>query len=85
MIRALFGTIIILSLAGCATMSHDNFVQARTLVIAKCPVLKSYTPEQQQRAANELREVGVNSQLANMLVDYSRMRDACRAIKTKLQ
>lgn len=64
-------------------MSRDDVMSARTLVIAKCPVLKSYTPEQQKKAAQELKDLGVDSQIANMMVDYSKMRDACRAITRK--
>lgn len=68
---------------GCAHMSREDVLATRTLVIAKCPVLKSYSPEQQQKAADELKALGVDSELATMLVDYSKMRDACRAITKK--
>lgn len=72
-----------LFLMGCAHMSRDDVMAARTLVIAKCPVLKSYTPNQQQKAAEELKAMGVDSEIAAMMVDYSKMRDACRAITRK--
>lgn len=73
----------LLFLTGCAHMSRDEVLAARTLVIAKCPVLKSYSPEQQKKAAEELKAMGVDSEIARMMVDYSKMRDACRAITRK--
>lgn len=72
-----------LSLFGCAHMSRDDMLAAKTLVIAKCPVLKSYSTTEQKKAADELRALGVDSEIAKMLIDYSKMRDACRAITRK--
>jgi hypothetical protein len=43
-----------------------------------CPPLIKYTAEQQQRAAKELRGLGQSSQIAQMIVDYKKTRDACR-------
>lgn len=59
--------------------------QVRTLVIAKCPVLKSYSLDQMKKAADELKLLPDDSQVAVMMTDYSKMRDACRAITKKLK
>lgn len=45
-----------------------------------CPPLVKYSAAQQQRAAQELRKLGKSpSQIAQMIVDYKKTRDACRA------
>lgn len=72
-----------ISLAGCATMGGQELAQTKTLVISKCPVLKQYTKEELIKAATELEAVPSDSQLVAMITDYSKMRDACRAIVRK--
>lgn len=42
-----------------------------------CPPLISYSAVQQKQAAAELRKIP-QSQVAQMIVDYGKMRDACR-------
>lgn len=42
-----------------------------------CPPLTSYSAVQQRQAAAELRKIP-RSQVAQMIVDYGKMRDACR-------
>lgn len=42
-----------------------------------CPPLTAYSAVQQQQAAVELRKIP-NSQVAQMIVDYGKLRDACR-------
>lgn len=45
-----------------------------------CPPLVKYSAAQQQQAAKELRALGKSSkQIAQMIVDYKKTRDACRA------
>lgn len=42
-----------------------------------CPPLIPYSAAQQAQAAAEMRKIP-NSQIARMIVDYGKMRDACR-------
>lgn len=44
-----------------------------------CPPLVAYSVETQKRAAAELRALPEGSPLAQMIVDYKKTRDACRA------
>ena len=70
---------------GCATMTAAEKQQTKTLVIAKCPVLKNYSKERLQKAAAELKSLPDDSELAALLTDYSKLRDACRAITKELK
>ena len=72
-------------LAGCATMSQSEIAQTKTLVLAKCPVLKQYSQERLKKAASELRNLPDDSEVAALLTDYSKLRDACRAITKELK
>ena len=72
-------------LGGCATMTQSEIAQTKTLVLAKCPVLKQYSKERLTKAANELRSLPDDSEVAALLTDYSKMRDACRAITKELK
>lgn len=85
MIRIASVIVLLFLLNGCAHMDRQDILAARTLVVVKCPVLKNYNRADQVKAAQELKELGVDSEVANMLVDYSKMRDACRAIVRKLK
>ena len=74
----LFLTLIAVAmLGGCATMSQPEIAQTKTLVIAKCPVLKQYSQERLQKAASELKSLPSDSELAALLTDYSKYRDPC--------
>ena len=42
-----------------------------------CPPLTAYSAVQQRQAAAELRKMP-ESQVARMIVDYGKLRDACR-------
>lgn len=57
---------ILLVPAGCQTMSGG------------CPPLVKYSVPQQQAAAKELLALHKGAQLGTMIVDYKKMRDACR-------
>ena len=65
LIATLF-SVFLLALGGCQTMGGG------------CPPLVTYSPAQQARAAKELRALPAGSQIARMIVDYSKTRDACR-------
>lgn len=77
--------LIALAMGGCASMTPKEVVQTQTLVIAKCPVLKEYSKEKLKIAADELRNLASDSELAVMLADYSKLRDACRIVKKELK
>jgi hypothetical protein len=65
--RILTPVIFSLALAACQTTGGG------------CPPLVGYNAAQQQQAAKELRAMGKDAQLSKMIVDYKKMRDACRA------
>lgn len=48
-----------------------------------CPPLIKYSSDFQARAANELATLPKGSNVATLVTDYSKMRDACRAIERK--
>ena len=48
------------------------------MAIFKCPPLVTYSKEFQQQAATELDALKASSRLSTMIVDYSKIRDACR-------
>lgn len=45
-----------------------------------CPPLVTYSAETQKQAARELRALPKDSKLAKLVIDYSKMRSACRGI-----
>lgn len=56
-----------LALAGCTSTGGG------------CPPLVKYSKAQQAKAAAELRALPDESQIGQMIVDYGKTRDACRA------
>ncbi len=58
-------------LAGCG---------AATSSATRCPPLATYPPAFQSRAAGELQALPAGSAVGQLVVDYGRLRDACRAI-----
>lgn len=63
-----------LFLTGCASVTPERV----TLAYTRCPVLKKYTQDQMKRAASELRNLPTESQIAYMITDYGKLREACR-------
>lgn len=61
-------TLASFSLAGCQTTGAGG-----------CPPLITYSAETQRLAAQELRRLPKDSHLAKLVVDYGKMRRACRA------
>jgi hypothetical protein len=55
------------SLAACQTTGGSG-----------CPPLVTYSAETQRQAAQELRSLPKDSQLAKLVVDYGKVRRACR-------
>lgn len=73
--------LLCLPLMGCASAEKQGPPLA--LVLQKCPALKVYSKEQLLKAANELKALPADSEIAKMITDYSKHRDACRvATKT---
>jgi uncharacterized protein YceK len=68
-------------LTGCASVSKETIATA----INRCPVLKQYSKEQMLQAAKELRQLPSEAQLAVLVSDYSKLRDACRVAERKLK
>lgn len=64
---------LMISIAACS----DE--EIRTAIITRCPELATYTAEQQQRAAAELRALPRESVIALMTADYGTLRARCRA------
>jgi len=56
------------ALAGCSATGGGD-----------CPPLVAYGAPAQGRAARELGGLAADSEIARMIVDYGKMRDACRA------
>lgn len=76
------GTIV---LGGCAGGLSQSQQKQVALVVSKCPVLKQYTKEQMKKAAMELKSLPSESQIAVLVTDYSKLRDACRVASKKLK
>ena len=64
--------IVTISLTGCATVASD--LRVTTI----CPPVVEYSREFQARAADELDLLPEGSAIAEMLADYSVMRDQAR-------
>lgn len=67
--------IVTISLTGCATVASD--LRVTTI----CPPVVEYSREFQARAADELDLLPEGSALAEMLADYSVMRDQARSCR----
>jgi hypothetical protein len=70
-----FWTTLLLSMAGCASTP-------KPLPVAQSPSclpLVSYTPDFQKQAAEQLQSIPPASPVAQMVVDYGKMRAADRA------
>lgn len=87
--KMIFVLTLSLMLGGCGTTSlyttSTGQVITETMVISKCPVLKQYTPEQLQKAADELGGLPDDSVIVTMIGDYSKTREACRKITQQLK
>lgn len=49
----------------------------------KCPPLRQYTLQQQQKIADELAAMPVGTEVPPAMRDYRALRDACRAYEKK--
>ena len=72
--KILIALSLMIALTGCASVTPERV----TLAYTKCPVLKQYSEEQMKRAASELKSLPTESQIASMITDYGKLREACR-------
>lgn len=72
--KILIALSLMIALTGCASVNPERV----TLAYTKCPVLKQYSKEQMERAASELKSLLTESQIASMITDYGKLREACR-------
>lgn len=83
---ATFAIISTLALTGCGTVSNFKPTQKQVnLVLTKCPVLRNYSKAEMKQAAQELKNIPSESQIASMIGDYGKLRQACRVITKKLK
>ena len=82
-IGIVFALCVTLILPGCA--SSLNTQQNQSLVLTKCPSLKSYSQEKMQRAIATLKEIPDDSELVEILSDYGSLREACRLAERRLK
>ena len=73
MIRAFTSLVVALALTACATVASDS------RVATVCPPVVEYSRDFQARAADELDLLPERSATAEILSDYSVMRDQVRA------
>lgn len=72
LIRSLLSSVILtLLLTGCDEATFRYL----------CPQLKKYSPEFQNKVADEMKVAGPNIRL--LVSDYGQLRDACRAMENK--
>lgn len=72
-----------LFLTGCSSSLNNQ--QNISIVLSKCPTLKSYSKEKMQRAISQIRNLPDDSELIEILGDYSSLREACRVAERKLK
>ena len=53
------------------------------LVTVRCPPLVDYSKDFQTQTANELVKLPGDNPLSTMIVDYGKLRKACRAVENE--
>lgn len=79
-IIAIVSTLAIM-LSACASLTPERVEFA----YSRCPVLKQYTREEMLKASQEIKTLPSESQIAEMMADYSKLRDACRLAEKELK
>jgi hypothetical protein len=67
-------------LSACASINSQQI----ELAYSRCPVLKKYTQDELIRAGQEIKNLPTESQIVQMMSDYSKLRDACRLVEKEL-
>jgi len=70
-----------LMLSACASITPQRVEFA----YSRCPVLKKYTQQELMQAAKEVANLPNESQIVEMMADYSKLRDACRLAEKELK
>lgn len=68
-------------LSACASITPERVEFA----YSRCPVLKKYTQQEMMQAAKEVANLPNESQIVEMMADYSKLRDACRLAEKELK
>lgn len=68
-------TVGIAGIMGCTSQLKESDIN---LIYSKCPQLKEYTIEQMKKASTEIANLPSESELLEMIKDYSKLRQACR-------
>ena len=77
--------IAILSLAVMLSACASITPQRIEFAYSRCPVLKKYTQQELMQAAKEVANLPNESQIVEMMADYSKLRDACRLAEKELK
>ena len=77
--------IAILSLAAMLSACASITPQRIEFAYSRCPVLKKYTQQELMQAAKEVANLPNESQIVEMMADYSKLRDACRLAEKELK
>lgn len=67
--------------SGCAVSNMEKV----EIAVDNCPALEQYSPNELIQAAKELNSLPSESQVAEMMNDYSKLREACRYAKRKMK
>jgi len=73
--------VIAVALSGCATTQNPGV----GAIYTQCPPLKTYSKAQRERAARELRNLAAGSDLAVLISDYGKLREACRIVNNAVR
>ena len=64
---------------------NPQYQKLKPVVVSQCPELTQYSLEDLKKAATELRMLPSDSQIAEMIADYSKLRDACRVLSNHMR
>lgn len=79
--KAIIGITLAVMLSACASITPERV----ELAYSRCPVLKKYTQQELMQAAKEVANLPNESQIVEMMADYSKLRDACRLAEKELK
>lgn len=66
--------------SGCAMVLSSLALTACQTTGGGCPPLVAYSADQLAKAGSEYEALPADSELARMIVDYGKTRDACRVV-----
>lgn len=68
-------------LSACASINPERV----DFAYSRCPILVKYTQQELMQAAKEFANLPNESQIVEMMTDYSKLRDACRLAEKELK